>query len=146
MNRGNSYVMRRVVSGISTAESPNPCVTRVAVRYINRFDLPLPVKDLKDYFRTAPEVSPDLPQALAGFFMQLTIPHLDIKSVLLLSETIVGSTEPGSVGVILDFDLYRIEDIPEEEDHLWQLFDDLRVRRNAIFEACITDQARELIR
>src|SRR5207253_4384748 len=46
-------------------------VTRAAVRYINRLDLPLPIRDLKDYLRTVPEVSPDLPQGLSGYFMQL---------------------------------------------------------------------------
>src|SRR5207244_3682868 len=39
-------------------------VRRVAIRYINRLDLPLPA-ELKDYLRTFVEVSPDLPQGVA---------------------------------------------------------------------------------
>lgn len=42
-------------------------IQRLALRYINQLDIPLPIKDFKDYFRTFPEVSPDLPQGLAGF-------------------------------------------------------------------------------
>jgi uncharacterized protein (TIGR04255 family) len=38
---------------------------RLAVRYINRIDMPLPLGDFKDYLRTVPDVSPDLPQGLA---------------------------------------------------------------------------------
>lgn len=36
-------------------------VGRVGLRYINRLDLPLPVRDFKDYLRTVPEISPDMP-------------------------------------------------------------------------------------
>lgn len=42
-------------------------VNRVAVRYINRLDLPIPLSDFKDYLRTVPEVSPDLPQGLSDY-------------------------------------------------------------------------------
>jgi uncharacterized protein (TIGR04255 family) len=52
-------------------------VTRIGVRYINRLDLPLQNLDFKHYLRTVPEVSPDLPQGLSGYFMQLRIPLED---------------------------------------------------------------------
>ena len=52
-------------------------VVRLAVRYVNRIDLPADCVDLKRYFRTSPEVSPELPQQLAAFFMQLRIPLED---------------------------------------------------------------------
>ena len=73
-------------------ESTHPVkVDRMAVRYVNRLELPLPLVDFKEYLRTVPEVSPDLPQSLAGFFMQLNIPELDIASTLLLNQTIIDS-------------------------------------------------------
>src|SRR5438105_10501945 len=50
---------------------PVNTITRLGVRYINRLDLPLPLGDFKEYLRTVPEVSPDLPQGLRGYFMQL---------------------------------------------------------------------------
>jgi uncharacterized protein (TIGR04255 family) len=34
-------------------------ITRLALRYINRIDIPLPISDLKEYMRTIPEISPD---------------------------------------------------------------------------------------
>jgi len=33
-----------------------------------------------------------------------------------------------------------------DEEPLWKLFEDMHDRKNALFDACITDQARELIR
>jgi uncharacterized protein (TIGR04255 family) len=121
-------------------------VERVAVRYINRFDLPLPVVELKDYLRTSPEVSPDLPQGLEGFFFQLTIPQRDIKSTLLLRETAVPPAAPGLASVVLDIDLFRSADIPTDDAAMWAFLETLRVRKNEIFEACITDRTREVIR
>ena len=49
-------------------------VTRVALRYINRIEIPLPMRDFKDYILTTPEIAPDLPQGLGSFFMRLVIP------------------------------------------------------------------------
>jgi uncharacterized protein (TIGR04255 family) len=120
-------------------------VVRVALRYINRIDLPMGA-ELKDYLRTSPEVSPDLPQRLDGFFMQVNIPNYDIKSNLLLREMAVPSANPDRSSVILDIDLFRTEEIPVEDGAMWEVVESLRVRKNEIFEACITKQTREVIR
>lgn len=119
-------------------------IVRLAVRYINRLDLPLPLRDFKDYLRTVPEVSPDLPQELAGYFMQLTIPQKDIKSMVLLNQTIIPPSRPDVVSVVLDIDIFRSEEPPSDEEHVWSFFEELHRRKNEVFEACLTDQAREL--
>jgi uncharacterized protein (TIGR04255 family) len=121
-------------------------IERVAVRYINRLDLPLPLADFRDYVRTAPEVSPDLPQGLAGFFFQVTIPQEDIGSTLLLNEAMVEPASPNVVSVVLDIDLFRTNGLSSKEEDLWNLLEKLRERKNEVFEACITDKLRELIR
>ena len=119
-------------------------VVRLAVRYVNRLNLPLPFGDFKEYLKTVPEVSPELPQGLAGFFMQLAIPQEDIKSVALLNEAIIEPTVPNTVSVVLDIDVFRTDDLPYGEDGVWAFFETLRDRKNEVFEACITDRAREL--
>ena len=120
--------------------------TRIALRYINRLDLPLPLADFKDYLRTVPEVSPDLPQGLAGYFIQLRIPLVDINSMAVLSETIIEPVKPGVVSVVLDIDISRSDDLPSNHNALWEFFEELHVRKNEVFEACITDRTRELIK
>ena len=121
-----------------------PKVSRLAVRYINRIDIPLPLRDFKDYLRTVPEVSPDLPQGLAGYFMQLTIPLEDIKSLALINETIIEPSCQNVVSVVLDIDIFRTADLPPDEEGIWAFFEELRDRKNQVFEACITDKARDL--
>ena len=119
-------------------------VVRVAVRYVNRIDMPLPLTDFCDYLRSVPVVSADLPQALAGYFMRLEIPLEDINSLCLLNEAIVKPAAEGVVSVVLDIDVFRATDIPDDEEELWKFLEELRHRKNSIFEACITDKAREL--
>jgi len=117
---------------------------RLAVRYINRLDIPLPLGDFKEYLRTVPEVSPDLPQGLAGYFMRLAIPQDDIKSMVLLNQTIIEPAAPNVVSIVLDIDIFRKVELPTEEEDVWSFFEKLHLRKNDVFEACITDKAREL--
>jgi uncharacterized protein (TIGR04255 family) len=119
-------------------------VVRLAVRYVNRIDIPLPLKDFKEYLRTVPEISPDLPQGLAGYFMQLMIPQEDIKSLALINETIIDPASQNIVSVVLDIDIFRTTDLPADEKDIWVCFEQFHVRKNQVFEACITDKAREL--
>jgi uncharacterized protein (TIGR04255 family) len=121
-------------------------ITRAAVRYINRLDLPLPIEDLKDYLRTVPEVSPDLPQGLSGYLMQLAIPQEDIGASLLLNEALLPPSNPDTASILLDIDLFRELHAPIEEEELWRLLDQFRDRKNKVFEDCITERTRELFR
>lgn len=121
-------------------------VTRVAVRYINRLDLPVPMDDFKDYLRTVPEVSPDLSQELSGLLMQLAIPQEDIGALLLLNEALLPPPNPDTASILLDIDLFRELETSVEEEELWRLLDQFRDRKNKVFEACITERTRNLIR
>lgn len=119
-------------------------IGRIAVRYINRLDLPLPMDDFKDYLRTVPEVSPELPQGLSGFLMQLAIPQEDIGALLLLNEALLPPPDANIASVLLDIDLFRESKAPVGEEELWNTLDQFRHRKNEVFEACVTERARKL--
>ena len=101
---------------------------------------------LKEYLRTVPEISPDLPQDLAGYFLRLRIPMEDIKCTLLVNQTIIEPRGPNVVSVVLDNDIYRDADVPQNEDAVWSFFEELRVRKNDVFESSITNRTRELFK
>lgn len=119
-------------------------VHRLAVRYINRIDVPGATVDLKEYFRTSPEVAPELPQNLEGFFMQLRLPCTEISSQAVINQTIVPPSREGVVSIVLDVDLFRTEALPQDDVGIWEFFEVLHEWKNTIFEACITDAARRL--
>jgi uncharacterized protein (TIGR04255 family) len=120
-------------------------ITRVALRYINRIDLPGESIELKDYFQTSPDIARGLPQSMSGFFMHVVLPLGDVKSAVNIIETIVEPPRPGIVSVVLDLDFFRTDEIPETEEGLWALFEELRVKKNVVFEACLTDKTKELL-
>jgi len=119
-------------------------ITRVAVRYINKIDVPLPAIDYKDYFRTTPEVSPALPQELSGFFMRLQFPQADFGGVLILTQTAVPPPSPDMNSVILDLDVFKDGLDLVSANEVWELLETLRNRKNEFFEGCLTNKAREL--
>jgi uncharacterized protein (TIGR04255 family) len=121
-------------------------IVRVAVRYVNRIDIPLPISDFGDYLRTVPLVSPDLPQGLAGYFMQLVMPLEDIKSNAVIIETIIEPAGPNVASIVLDIDIFRTDELPSDEAVLWALIEELRTAKNKVFEGCITDKARQLFK
>jgi uncharacterized protein (TIGR04255 family) len=121
-------------------------ITRVALRYVNRIDIPLPVNDFAEYLRTVPQISPDLPQGLSAYFMQLAIPLADIKGGSVINQTIIEPAKPEVVSLVLDIDVFRTVDIPQNDADLWDLFGELRKKKNEVFEACITEEARRLFR
>ena len=137
--RGEGRRLWEIYRGVVTPEK----ITRVAVRYINQNDIPLAAIDYKDYFRTIPEVSPELPQALSGFFMQLQFPQTDFGGLLILTQTAVPPPSPATNSVVLDLDVFKESEMASDEE-VWGVLEVLRNRKNEFFEGCITDRTRAL--
>jgi uncharacterized protein (TIGR04255 family) len=119
--------------------------TRLAVRYINRFQLPSK-GDFADYFATVPRIPPKLDTGLAAYLMQIVLPQRDLQAVAIITQTPIANPRPESFFVVLDIDLFRDKNVPQTEEEIWDLFDKLRDRKNFLFEESITDKAREVIR
>lgn len=122
-------------------------ITRVAIRYINQIHIPTNgVIELKDYLLTLPDVSASLPQgALQSFFMQLQIPQPDLEAMLVINEALAPRLNPEMAIIILDIDLFREQVWASNDADVWQFLEKLRVRKNEVFEASITDKVRGLI-
>jgi uncharacterized protein (TIGR04255 family) len=120
-------------------------VVRIGLRYVNQLDLPVPMRDFRDYIRLYPEISSDLTQLLAGFFLQVQIPQEDLGAMLILNEAMVPPSGPNVVSVVLDIDVFKQGLKLESDDDVWNTMDAFRLRKNLIFEGCITNNTRELI-
>lgn len=122
-------------------------ITRVAVRYINRIDIPLDESgliDLDDYFLAAPRIPPGLPQSLNSFFVRMQIPLGSENAILAITLTEHQPIRPGFVSAILDLDTF-IAGVEITEGEAWDKLEFLRNKKNEAFEAAITDRVRELI-
>jgi len=116
----------------------------IALRYINRLEIPAPVTNLGDYLRTLPEIAPELPHVIKSFFLRLQLPATDEIDIVVQQGTVRTST-PKVEALMLDIEV-RSSALSYSEDQVWERFEDLRVRKNDTFESCISDKVRELIR
>jgi uncharacterized protein (TIGR04255 family) len=121
-------------------------VTRIALRYINRIEIPLPMEDFKEYILTTPEVASNLPQALSHFFMRLVIPNPKIQATAVIIETTENPTKNQRLPLILDIDVWRENAYEGRELEMWEDFEKLRSFKNEIFFDSITDKTKELFK
>lgn len=123
-------------------------VSRLAVRFINRLDLPLQDGRLEfeDYLKTYPELSPDFAKDMGGFFMKLLIPRPDYASDVILQQGVMNSSESNVVSILLDIDAFREIDEEASSPEIWNIFDALRNLKNEAFKHSITERTEELFK
>jgi uncharacterized protein (TIGR04255 family) len=122
-------------------------IVRIGVRYINRIDVPptgrmsLDVEDYLTFHLTLPKI--DLPP-MSNFTVHARMPLGSDDCDVALNSGATPSPLIGHASFILDLDLSREKEVPQRDDDLWALIERMREHKNRIFEACITDKAREL--
>ena len=121
-------------------------VTRIALRYINLIEIPLPIEDLEDYILTNPKIAPGLPQTFGHYFMRLEIHNPKIDSIAIITQTIDRQKKPGKLPLIFDIDTILESEYNIDEERMWQDFDKLRDYKNQIFFESTTNKAKELFR
>jgi len=118
-------------------------ITRIAVRYINRLDLPLPIKDFADYLTAPPLVPDSLPQGVSQFLTRVVIHDADITANII--QTIKSTPKADHIGIILDIDVFKeLKETGFEESSIWQEFEKLRDFKNRIFFESITEKTARL--
>ena len=122
-------------------------VTRIALRYINRIELPMPFSDFKEYILTAPEVAVGIPQGLAGFFVRLAIPNEEIGATAIVIETIEPiKPDTNKLPLIFDLDVFKSVSMTPDTEKIWVTLNQLREYKNQIFERSLTDKTKELFK
>lgn len=122
-------------------------VTRIAVRYINSINVPLPFQDFKEYILTVPEIAPSVNQLLGTFFMRLVIPYPEAEAVAIVTEAMEPVSENSQVApLVFDIDAFREVDLDRDSDTVWQSLDALRQLKNEIFFNSLTNKAKDLFK
>jgi uncharacterized protein (TIGR04255 family) len=127
----------------STVGHPSD-ITRLAIRYLNRIEIPLPLRDFKDYILTVPEIAPGIPQALANFLMRLVIPIPESSAMAIVSVAMDPGTTEDKLPIIFDIDVFRQGSFGVDGANIWEIFESLHQLKNQIFFKSITEKAKEL--
>jgi len=121
-------------------------VSRVAVRVINKIPIPKAEVDISKYLTVYPVVPETMPSIANALFMQLqlSMPHIypDARAIVNIAS---GPPDESGAHLILDADLF-IERIVSDDKEMWDILEKLGLEKDVIFEACITDEVREVIR
>lgn len=126
-------------------------VARVGVRFINRLDIPLaePREFAPgDYVKLVVTCPDNLPAGrFLSFSAQVRFEALSPLWVVQINGGVVApSPLVGHKSLLLDIDVLREREIPSAAQKLWSVIEEAREIKNNIFEAFITDGAREMFR
>ena len=121
-------------------------VTRVAVRFINRIEVPKQRFEPREYFRLYPEIPIGIPDEINGMFMQLQMAQRDIGPdvTAVLNLALIPPDKPNTVPILFDIDVFAQRSFEPESPEVWSTIEQFRTRKNEIFEASITDESRRL--
>jgi uncharacterized protein (TIGR04255 family) len=118
-------------------------VVRVAMRYINAMDLPYsPGDDFRRFLTAPPEMPGGTPQLVSSFLTRM-VAH-DPPDTVIVTQALEHSGESGPSSVTLDIDAFLTENLPADTNSLEATLRRLRVLKNSVFFALLTDQALEL--
>jgi uncharacterized protein (TIGR04255 family) len=119
-------------------------VIRIAVRYINRLALPFRDGDPFERFLTAPvTLPPDAPQQVANFFTRAVLNVAEpIDAVAIVTQNLEHAVEQATP-FVLDIDVYKEEELSILWTNLEPLLQRLRIIKNNLFFAFLTDAALE---
>jgi uncharacterized protein (TIGR04255 family) len=120
-------------------------ITRIALRYINRIEIPLPINDFDEYILTNPKIADTLPQAVESFFMQFVIPNPDISAKAVIIQTMENPIN-NKLPIIFDINVFREVAFIDNKSKIWEDFEKLRDFKNDIFFNSITKKTKELFK
>lgn len=126
-------------------ELPNGRINRLGVRYINRIDIPVPddkqsisIADYANIGITTPKnMTPHSFTTQSGYQTED-----GIKCNIVTSN--IASPIFGHIGLIIDIDVFREDDLPQKENDVIEAFTKLRDVKNIIFTSLITERSAEL--
>ena len=119
-------------------------IKRIGVRYINRIDIPITgsVIQHEHFLNVFPHVPDMLSPFIAGA-VQTVSEFEDIQCKLVLNWGVVKSPILNHSSFLLDLDLAREINVPQNDKGLFELLEAMRLKKNRVFEACISQRARD---
>jgi uncharacterized protein (TIGR04255 family) len=139
----------QVIFGIVREKLGYRQIASAGLRYTNRIDVPVGALQETvvpgDYLVVGPAL-PNLPISSAVRAYQL-VADVDLPVDRLVARIQAATLVPALINhasLLLDIDIIAQRDVPQKPEELWELVGRMRQIKNEIFEACVTEKAREL--
>jgi len=128
-------------------EITSPEISRVALRFINQFEIPLfpePLKDFNEYLTAPPTVPAGLPQGVTSFFTRIVIQEPAMQAFVIITQVFEQIVTPNKIPIILDIDVFKENSDGLTEEQAWEVLEKMRHFKNKIFFESITEKTKEL--
>ncbi|MPZ19383.1 MAG: TIGR04255 family protein [Luteitalea sp.] len=118
-------------------------VTRLALRYLNRLDLPLRDGEQLDRFLTAaPELPEGAPQRLSSFLSRV-VAHDETDANVVVTQKL-DTTGKFPVPIVIDVDAFFAKELDPNAQSLRGMLEILRALKNRVFFSLLTQEAVNL--
>lgn len=123
-------------------------LTRIAVRYINDIQLPLPTLEIDDYISLAPKAPNEEMYNYTNFLSRVALVSKATGISANVIQALENSLKTDSVTYILDIDVYSMLTDTDtlSEQFLRERFEAFRVEKNRLFFGSLTDKTLELLK
>ncbi|MBN7814208.1 TIGR04255 family protein [Algoriphagus pacificus] len=118
--------------------APNK-ILRIATRFINRIEIPIPFTRFEDYLNVVPAIPKSLPKSIKNFFLQVQVPCDDGYREAILTQAIEPRNN-NTLPVIIDIDVFQELGLTNDLEKLTTNFNEIRKIKNKIFIDCISEK------
>ncbi len=118
-------------------------VPRIAVRYINRLDIPQPGTELTQYLTAPPTIPDGVPRLLSSFLTRIVVHEKEAGITANITQSLERDRS-NRVTIILDIDVYKEQNFEMNDTGINLTFQRLREMKNNIFFSSITEHAAGL--
>ena len=118
-------------------------ITRLALRFINKIEIPLPISDITEYLNTIPHGIVTMGGKKIKYFMNLLMNDKDTNNESIFTNVIEEPASSNIIRIIIDIDTYRSVEL-KSEDQIDKIILSLREYKNKIFFNTITDKTKQL--
>jgi uncharacterized protein (TIGR04255 family) len=124
-------------------------LTRVATRFVNRFDIPteeIEGHDVAEWISTSIVLPESLTKAIGPYSFAVNFIHQNTGTKVLIQSGIIAPALLKHVSINLDIDVSVDTDISAHKDEIVKIAPRLREAKNSVFESLITDKLRAKFR
>ena len=143
---GDQLIGKALMLWESLVERAEPeIVSRVALRFINRLELPLAEGDeFSQYLTCPPELPKGAPQLISQFLSRIVGHDEERKATAVVIQQLKKPRAGRPAAITIDLDVFQVGSFPCDSAALRKILDSLRMLKNETFFSLLTDETARI--
>jgi uncharacterized protein (TIGR04255 family) len=121
-------------------------ITRIATRYINRIEIPLPITEFEEYLTVPPDVPEGVPELVSEFLSRIVSYDPRLGASMIITQACEGyGASSAVIPLLLDIDVFKQANFDVNSEDYWNLITQFRSLKNKAFFGSITEKTKALL-